>query len=167
MATSNPFKNYEPPAAPKTDPASILRLQRKGDWFTIEVTEVGELFKNPNFGTSEFTIKGKLVVGELRDYETDTGEIVPAPKAGDTELVYFFPAVAKDGRQTRDERILQAVLAEQGVKSLVPGDLFSASLVEIKAPKQTGWKGERVRGYLVDPKGDRSANNDDPFNFGD
>lgn len=163
MVSANPFKNYELPETPKVDPAQVLRLQRKGDWFTIEVTEVGELFENSTYGGKNYSIKGKLVGGQLRDYENDSGEVYPAPSVGTDDLIWFQSAVSKDGKQTRDDRVLQAALKEKGVSSLVPGDTLSVALIEIKEPKQKGWKGERIRGFIVEPTGDRSTSA--PFDF--
>jgi hypothetical protein len=161
LATATPFANYELPATPKADPALILRLQAKGEWFTIKVTEVGELF--PGTYGDTYVVKGTLVAAKLSPWRNEDGEFIQAPAVGTEEVLWFQSATDKNGKQSKDDRILQAALREKDVTSLVPGDLLSAALLDIAKPKEPGWKGARTRGFIVDPQGDRSAPTNDPF----
>lgn len=168
---SNPFSNYDPDAAlPSAEPSDAVKLNRKNDWFTIKVTEVGALIEKEwevkggkNYFTTSFPINGELVAGELHDgVDRSTGEPVPNATVGAERVVYWF-GDSKDGKLTRDGRLLQQALRNEGVTSLVAGDLFSGKLVDIKEPKQKGWQGERVRGFVVKAVGNRDATNDDPW----
>lgn len=159
--TATPFKNYDIPATPKADPAFILRLQAKNEWFTVKVTEVGELF--PGTYGKTYVVKGTLVAGSLSPWRDEEGTFVPAPTVGTEEVLWFQSATDKAGKQTKDDRILQAALREKGVTSLVVGDTLSVALLDIAKPKEAGWKGARTRGFIVDPTGDRNAANVDPF----
>lgn len=159
LAIASPFKNYELPETPKADPAFILRLQAKSEWFTIDVTEVGELF--PGTYGDTYVVKGKLLAAQLSPWRDAEGTFVDAPKVGTEEVLWFQSATDKAGKQTKDDRILQAALREKGVQSLVVGDKLSVMLMDIGKPKEAGWKGARTRGFIVDPTGDRSTS--DPF----
>lgn len=136
----NPFLDYTPPAKEPADPDKILNLKAVGEWFTLEVDQVGQLFEG-NYGDN-FPVAGKVLAAALDGRK---------PHVGD-DAVWFVRATTTDGTEAYESQLLNAALKEAGVSSLQPGDVVSFGRIEDREPKKRGNKPFQVKAVKVQPK---------------